>query len=127
MGRLLLFLVNSTLTVGSLAAADLALDGNVRWLASLNVGPLVVRANCTPITSGSVAETAVSEVFHQIGSANGAEMVLAVRLVMAVTSLPALLVLFTPQRLRISLPSQPTESNGAAAVVDRQPEQPRAA
>jgi glycosyltransferase 2 family protein len=128
-GCLAISLVSSTLTAASLAAADRVLGGDVSWSSSLLVGPLVVLANSVPITPGGigVAETTASELFNQFGSANGAEMMLAIRLVMAAMSLPALLILFGRQRNRISSSPQLQSSVAPSPIRDRQPSQPRAA
>ncbi len=113
-GCLVLSLASNVLVAISLAAADRVLGGGVSWMASLFVGPLVVLANCLPFTPGGlgVAEAAASELFQQVGSADGAEMMLAIRLVMATLSLPALGLLFA--RNRTSAGSIPREESEAA-------------
>lgn len=129
-GCLVLSLVSSALTAASLTAADRALGGDVSWSSSLLVGPLIVLANCVPITPGGigVAEATSSELFEQIGSANGAEMMLVVRLVMAALSLPALLLLFGGQPGRISSSAQPSgEPVEQASTTRVQPGRSRAA
>ena len=129
-GCLLLSLVGSLFTSASLAAADRAMGGTVSWSASLAIGPLVVLANCLPITPGGigVAEATASGLFTQAGSANGAEMMLAIRLVMAILSLPALLLLFggrrTPARASTTSPVLATP---AEALIDPQQRVARAA
>jgi uncharacterized membrane protein YbhN (UPF0104 family) len=129
-GCLVLSLIGSVSTAASLAAADRAMGGAVSWTASLLIGPLVVLANCLPITPGGigVAEATASGLFTQAGSANGAEMMLAIRLVMAILSLPALLILFGGRR---KLARSSTTSSAAAipaeAIIDAQQRVPRAA
>ena len=122
-GCLMLSLIGSILTAASLAAADRALGGAASWTASLLIGPLVVLANGVPLTPGGigVAEATASELFNQAGSANGAEMMLAVRLIMAILSLPALLILFGRHRnhLRSSTASS-AEGIPAEALSDTQ-------
>ena len=95
-GCFVLSLISNTFVAASLAAADRVFGGTVSWTASMVVGPLVVLANCLPFTPGGVgvAEAVASELFSQVGSSDGAEMMLAVRLVMATLSLPALMVVF---------------------------------
>jgi glycosyltransferase 2 family protein len=116
-GCLVLSLASSGLTAVSLTAADRALGGAVSWGSSLLVGPLVVLANCVPITPGGVgvAEATSSELFAQMGSANGAEMMMLVRLMMAALSLPALLLLFNAGVDRISSPARPSGKSAEPA------------
>jgi uncharacterized membrane protein YbhN (UPF0104 family) len=118
LGCLVLSLVSSALTAASLASADHALGGDVSWSSSLLVGPLVVLANCLPITPGGVgvAEAAASGLFVQAGSADGADMMLTLRLAMATLSLPALLILIGRRRSRINAPPQPATDATATAT-----------
>jgi hypothetical protein len=129
-GCLGLSLLSSVLTVVSFAAADRVLDGQVAWSASLLVGPLVVLANSLPITPGGigVAEATASELFGQFGSANGAEMMLIVRMLMVVMAMPALLALLGSKRNRIrSTPNLgPLREDPPSAASTRQ-ELPKAA
>jgi glycosyltransferase 2 family protein len=108
-GGLALSLGSSALTALSLAAADRALGGSVAWMASLALGPLVVLANAIPLTPGGIgfAEAASSQLFGTVGNANGAEMMLAIRVVMVLLSLPAVLVLFARRPVRISSSPRP--------------------
>ncbi len=121
-GCLLLSLTSSALTAASLTAADRLLGGTSGWSDSLLIGPLVVLANCVPLTPGGVgfAEATASQLFGYAGAGNGAEMMLMIRLVMAVLSLPALLVLFARQQNRISSSPQsvaaPTRSAPALQI-----------
>ena len=129
-GCLMLSLVGSLFTSASLAAADRAMGGAVSWSASLAIGPLVVLANCLPITPGGigVAEATASELFTQAGSTNGAEMMLAIRLVMAILSLPALLLLFGGRRNPArSSTTSPVLATPAEALIDAQQRVTRAA
>ena len=129
-GCLVLSLASSTLVAASLAAADRVLGGAVSWTASLLVGPLVVLANCLPFTPGGigVAEAAASELFDQVGSSGGAEMMLAIRLVMATLSLPALGLLFGRRRKSASLsPHSGTEATREASTAETPSRMPRAA
>jgi uncharacterized membrane protein YbhN (UPF0104 family) len=81
----------------------------VSWSASLLIGPLVVLANCLPFTPGGigVAEATSSQLFRGVGSTSGAEMMLAIRLMMALLSLPALLILFGRREADTSSPTHP--------------------
>lgn len=129
-GCLALSLISSMLTALSFGAADRVFGGNVGWSASLLTGPLVVLANCLPLTPGGVgvAEATASELFAQFGAANGAEMMLSVRLMMAALSLPALFALFSRQQNRISSIPQPiSESAGMESPNTTHPGQSRAA
>jgi glycosyltransferase 2 family protein len=108
-----LSLVSSALTAVAFAAADRTLGGSlngaVSWSASLLIGPLVVLANCLPFTPGGigVAEATSSQLFRGVGSTSGAEMMLAIRLMMALLSLPALLILFGRREADTSSPTHP--------------------
>ncbi|MBI2823279.1 MAG: flippase-like domain-containing protein [Planctomycetia bacterium] len=105
---LMLSLAGSILTAGSLALAARLLGSRVDWAASFLIGPLVVLANCLPLTPGGigVAEATASELFSQAGCADGAEMMLSLRLIMATLSLPAILALLgrRPEMARLSPP-----------------------
>jgi uncharacterized membrane protein YbhN (UPF0104 family) len=98
-GCLLLSLISNLLMVASFAAADLVLGGAGCWADSLVVGPLVVLANCAPLTPGGlgVAEATASGLFDQFGSDHGAEMMLTVRLVTAALAVPGLFVVLAPK------------------------------
>jgi glycosyltransferase 2 family protein len=118
-GCLLLSLVSSALTAASLVAADRVLDGASSWGESLLLGPLVVLANCIPLTPGGigVAEATSSGLFNMAGTSNGAEMMLMTRLVMAVLSLPALLALFARQPVRISSSPKPAAPTAESSLT----------
>jgi uncharacterized membrane protein YbhN (UPF0104 family) len=112
-GCLALSIVSSALTAASFAAANHVFGGEVTYATSLLVGPSIVLANCLPITPGGVgvAEAASSELFLRFGTTDGAEMMLAIRLAMALISLPALLALLGGRRRRISSTPRPTEAS----------------
>jgi uncharacterized membrane protein YbhN (UPF0104 family) len=59
----------------------------------LLAGPLVIVANCLPIAPGGVgvAEAASSQLFGVFGVTAGAEVMVALRLILAVLSLPGAL------------------------------------
>ncbi|HVT30037.1 MAG TPA: lysylphosphatidylglycerol synthase transmembrane domain-containing protein [Lacipirellulaceae bacterium] len=129
-GCLVLSLASSAVTAMSLAAADRTLSGNVSWTASLVAGPLVILANSLPITPGGigVAEATSSQLFAVLGSTNGAEMMLVLRLAMTVLSLPAVLLLFTRQPVRLTSSSGPADTAcDEASHVDARSESRRAA
>jgi glycosyltransferase 2 family protein len=115
-GCLILSLASSTMTAASFAAADRVIGGKVDWTASLQIGPLVMLANCVPLTPGGIglAEASASELFNQVGSANGAEMMLAIRLVTAILALPGLMVVFGGRWILARTSSGPTTT----ATVD---------
>ena len=85
-----LSLVSSALTIACFAVAAALLGDAIRFGATLLVGPLVVVANSLPITPGGigVAETVSSKLFAGFGSTSGAEMMLLLRAVGALCSLP---------------------------------------
>lgn len=94
-GCLALSLASSVLTALAFAAAGRVLHAPVSLSSSLLVGPLVVLANSLPITPGGmgVAEATASELFRQQGTVHGAELMLLIRVLMALLSAPALLTL----------------------------------
>ncbi len=78
--------------------ADVAgrlLGGMVTWDDAFLAGPLIVVANCLPITPGGIglAEAASSELFAHLGSAGRAEMMVLTRICGALASLPGILPL----------------------------------
>jgi uncharacterized membrane protein YbhN (UPF0104 family) len=74
----------------SFAVAASMLGERVLWSAAFVAGPLVVLGNCLPITPGGVgtAEAVSSELFACFGSAQGAEMMILVRISSAILTLP---------------------------------------
>ena len=90
-----LSLLSSVMAVASLAVAGRLLGETVTWDAAFLAGPLIVVANCLPITPGGIglAEAASSELFAHLGSAGGAEMMVLIRLCGALASLPGILPL----------------------------------
>lgn len=112
-----LSIVSSALTIAALVYAGRVIGQAVGWKEAFLAGPLVIVANCLPLTPGGVgvAESASSELFGRLGSAAGAEMMLLTRLVTALLSLPGVagvLVQNNPQPGRPS-PGEP-ESAGVA-------------
>jgi uncharacterized membrane protein YbhN (UPF0104 family) len=90
-----LSLVSSMMTVASLGVAGRLLGEAVPWDAVFLAGPLIVVANCLPITPGGIglAEAASCELFARLGSAGGAEMMILTRICGALLSLPGILPL----------------------------------
>lgn len=90
-----LSVLSSVMTVASLAVAGRLLGEMVTWDAAFLAGPLIVVANCLPITPGGIglAETVSSELFAHLGSAGGAELMVVTRLCGALASLPGVLPL----------------------------------
>jgi len=90
-----LSLLSSVMTISSLAVAGRLLGEVVAWDAAFLAGPLIVVANCLPITPGGVglAEAASSELFARLGAACGAELMVLTRICTALVSLPGVLPL----------------------------------
>jgi uncharacterized membrane protein YbhN (UPF0104 family) len=88
-----LSLLSSLMTIASFAVAGRLLGHPVTWDAAFLAGPLIVAANCLPITPGGIglAETVSSELFTHLGSGYGAEMMVLTRICGALLSLPGLL------------------------------------
>jgi uncharacterized membrane protein YbhN (UPF0104 family) len=99
LGCLLLSLLSSALFAVSFSVSHDLLGGDVSWSTSFLISPLLVLANCIPLTPGGIglAETAASELCQYLDSASGAEVMLLLRLTMAVLSLPGLAALGTPR------------------------------
>ena len=77
-----LSLLSSVMTITSLAVAGRLLGEMVAWDAAFLAGPLIVVANCLPITPSGIglAEAASSELFAGLGASGGAEMMVLVRI-----------------------------------------------
>jgi uncharacterized membrane protein YbhN (UPF0104 family) len=88
-----LSLASGIMTVASFAIAGRMLGNGAPWASSFLAGPLVVAANCLPFTPGGigVAEAVSSNLFAGLGSSTGAEIMLLVRTVIFVLSLPGIL------------------------------------
>jgi len=96
LGCYVLSLISSSLTVASFGLAGWALGHEVAWGATFLAGPLVVVANCLPLTPGGIglAEVVSSGLFGGLGAPWGAEIMLMVRLCGVAVSLPGSLSLF---------------------------------
>jgi len=83
-------LFSSTLFVLSLGSAAGCIGTDVPASALFLAGPLVVLANCLPISPGGigVGEAASEALFGAFGISGGAEMMMLVRIVIALLSLP---------------------------------------
>jgi uncharacterized membrane protein YbhN (UPF0104 family) len=80
------------MTVASFGIAARLLGATISWDATFLAGPLIVLANCLPLTPGGIgmAEAASSGLFASVGTLCGAEMMLLVRLCTATLSLPGI-------------------------------------
>lgn len=90
-----LSLASSVMTVASFAVAGRMLGTAAPWADSFLAGPLVVAANCLPFTPGGIgiAEAVSSKLFSGLGSSTGAEIMLLLRTVIFVLSLPGILAI----------------------------------
>lgn len=111
-GCLALSMASSVLTAVSFTAADRAMGGAIDWTSGLLVGPLIVLANCVPLTPGGIgiAEAAASELFSHVGSLQGAEAMLMVRLAIAAASLVGVGAIFCLRGTANSTASTPAAS-----------------
>jgi glycosyltransferase 2 family protein len=93
-----LSVLSSMMTVCALAIAGRLLGEVVAWNAAFLAGPLVVVANCLPVTPGGIglAEAVSSELFSSLGFARGAGMMVLTRICAAIVTLPGLLPLLIP-------------------------------
>jgi uncharacterized membrane protein YbhN (UPF0104 family) len=87
-----LSLLSNVMTVASLAVAGRLLGQMVTWDAAFLAGPLIVVANCVPITPGGIglAEAASSELFAHLGLGGGAEIMILLRACGFLLSLPGI-------------------------------------
>lgn len=90
LGCFLLAAASSSLTFASFSVAASLLGETLTWQSTFLAGPLIVLANCLPITPGGVglAEATASELFAGLGSLHGAEAMLLLRLCGMLLSLP---------------------------------------
>jgi uncharacterized membrane protein YbhN (UPF0104 family) len=95
-GCFILSLFNSSLTLIALAMAASLLEPTASsWSAAFLVGPMVILANCIPLTPGGlgVGEAVSNSLFTPFGIATGAEIMVMYRVAIAVLSLPGLVVM----------------------------------
>jgi uncharacterized membrane protein YbhN (UPF0104 family) len=92
-GCLLLSVLSNAMVLASFTAAGAVLGQTVPPGAAFLAGPLVVLANCLPLSPGGlgVAETAAAGLFAGWGILGGADMMVLVRLSSAGLALPGLL------------------------------------
>jgi uncharacterized membrane protein YbhN (UPF0104 family) len=110
-GCFCLSLFNSTLTLIALAMAASFLEGGgSSWSSAFLAGPLVILANCIPLTPGGlgVGETVSNTLFSQFGIAAGAEIMVMYRVGIAVLSLPGLVLMVLPLRSASPIPCPET-------------------
>jgi uncharacterized protein (TIRG00374 family) len=81
--------VSSLMTVASFAAAGQAIGNSIPLDTALIAGPVIVVANCLPMTPGGIgiAEATSSELFGQFGSSAGAEIMILTRICSAMAAL----------------------------------------
>jgi uncharacterized membrane protein YbhN (UPF0104 family) len=89
-GCFLISTASSAMTFMSFTVAGRMMGEFVSWSASFIAGPLVILANCLPITPGGIgtAEAFSSELFTEFGSSHGAEIMILVRIANALLILP---------------------------------------
>lgn len=111
-----LSLFSSFLTVAALAVAGQLLGEIIQWNIAFLAVPLIVVANCLPITPGGIglAEAVSSGVLAQLGASGGAEMMMLMRVCGGLLSLPTLLSLLAvprrKQEIDVDVPQTPTTS-----------------
>lgn len=107
------------MTIGALAVAGRVLGERVPWDAAFLAGPLIVVANCLPITPGGIglAEAVSSELFASLGSADGAEMMILTRICIALVALPGVLPLLRSADFRETSVAQTPIAALAAGCV----------
>lgn len=90
-----LSLVSGTLTIASFAVAGRLLGDSVRWDSAFLAGPLVTVANCLPIAPGGIgtAEAVSSKAFAMMGTSSGAEMMVLLRISIAMVAMPGALAI----------------------------------
>jgi uncharacterized membrane protein YbhN (UPF0104 family) len=119
-------LLSSTLFVLALGSAAGCIGDNVSLSALFLAGPLVVLANCLPISPGGigVGEAASEALFGAFGVSGGAEMMMLLRIVIALVSLPGCFGINAERREKEAVGQQrslekPTEFGNAAASWDQ--------
>jgi len=108
-GCFLLSLASSAMTFMTFAMAGTLLGTPVSWSAAFVAGPLIVLANCLPLTPGGIgtAEAISSELFACFGSARGAEIMLLVRIAGVLLSLPGIAGFWVIPSAKHARPSAP--------------------
>ena len=82
-------ILSSLMTMASFTVAGRAIGHSIQLGTALIAGPLIVVANCLPITPGGIgiAEAMSSELFGQFGSSAGAEVMLLTRVCSAMAAM----------------------------------------
>ena len=118
----MLAVASSSLTFASFSIAASLLGEALTWQSSFLAGPLIVLANCLPVTPGGIGlgETAASELFAGLGSLHGAEAMVLLRLSGMLLSLPGALTILSKS---VPRPASPTsmakvEACGVAETSD---------
>ena len=94
-------IVSSLMTVASFAAAGQVLGQSIPLDTALIAGPVIVVANCLPVTPGGIglAEVTSSELFGQLGSKGGAELMVLIRVFGAAVSIIGMAQFLFPGRI----------------------------
>lgn len=100
LGCLLISLVSNSFVMFALAAGASALRVETSPVTVFLVGPIMVLANCLPLTPGGagVGEAAGERLFAMLGLVGGAEVMLLTRIIMVLASAPAGLLLRSGKR-----------------------------
>jgi uncharacterized membrane protein YbhN (UPF0104 family) len=116
LGCFCLSIVTSAGTLIAFALAAELLGGGVFWSATFIAGPLVIVANCLPLTPGGlgVGETVSHSLYTALGTSCGAEIMALVRVAMAVLALPGLVALLAPDAAPAARAQDPAPSSQAA-------------
>ena len=103
---LLISLLSNVLVLASFAAASAALGNGLSVRAAFLAGPLVILANCLPLSPGGigVGETTAATLFTACAASGGAEAMLLCRLCAAFWALPGIVPALWPQALGRSIP-----------------------
>lgn len=90
-------LISSAMTIAAFAVAGQILGEASTWADSFLAGPLVVVANCLPLTPGGIglAEVVSNQLFTGLGSSGGAEMMILIRTCIFATALPGIIPIIT--------------------------------
>jgi uncharacterized protein (TIRG00374 family) len=109
------FCLSTVTSAGTLIAFALAaelLGSGVFWSATFIAGPLVVVANCLPLTPGGlgVGETVSHSLYTALGTSCGAEIMALVRVATAVLALPGLVALLAPDAARAQDPAPSSQA-----------------
>jgi glycosyltransferase 2 family protein len=97
LGCFALSLASSTMAVMSFAVAGQLLGDAANWADSFLAGPLIVVANCLPITPGGIglAEAVSNQLYSGLGSSGGAELMILIRACGFALSLPGIIPFVT--------------------------------